>query len=164
MDAFNCISLIASICSIVGLPLAIGQILIIKSRVEASEEGIRKILNLKDREKLEHILNTLSGAQDLVREMQKLEREPGKSAKALAERSTEVLKELDHSIFELPVSESEIEITLKSCSKEIQQFQKNDVQADHLSEASDYLYSSIGQIKQALAKHEEKEITMASHS
>ena len=132
MDALDWISLIASICSIVGLPIAIWQIFVIKSRVEASEEGIRKVLDLKDREKLEHILNTLFGAQDLVRDMQKLEREPGKSTRVLAERSTEVLKDLDHSIFELPVSESEIEVTLKSCSKEIQQFQKNDAQTDGL--------------------------------
>lgn len=164
LDALQWISLVSGICSIVALPIAIWQILAIKSRVNATEEGIQKILFLKDREKLESVKNSLSDVQDGIRDLQNLSTQPGNSKITIAKRTTEILKNLDHCILELPASETDIETSLKKCVEEIQKFQKEDVAADHLKEAADDVYASIHQIKQALERRENKEIEIASKS
>lgn len=50
---WNVISNIASLCSIIALPIAIWQIFALKSRVEATEKGIRDVLDIKEYKEFE---------------------------------------------------------------------------------------------------------------
>ena len=52
---WQAISNIASICSIIALPIAIWQIFALKSKVESTEKGIRRVLEIKEHEKIEQI-------------------------------------------------------------------------------------------------------------
>lgn len=53
------ISNIASICSIIALPIAIWQIFALKSKVESTEKGIRRVLEIKEHEKIEQIFKVI---------------------------------------------------------------------------------------------------------
>ena len=51
-EFWTIVSNIASVCSIIALPIAIWQIFDLKTKVEATEEGIKTILEIKEHDKL----------------------------------------------------------------------------------------------------------------
>lgn len=56
-EFWKIISNIASVCSIIALPIAIWQIFDLKTKVEATEEGIKTVLEIKEHDKLNKTRN-----------------------------------------------------------------------------------------------------------
>lgn len=77
-DIFKILGYASSICSIVALPIAIWQIVSLKSKVVASQKAIRSMVNLQDHEKAERI----------IVELHKQERNLSKTMFALRRKGT----------------------------------------------------------------------------
>lgn len=154
------ISFIASICSIVALPIAIWQIVSVKSKVDATEDGIRKILSVKEHEKLEAVLAVVKNQHSSLVKLQSQMSQPGSSKRSLEEKANSIIEELNRSVCDMPVKEESISKTLRSAIECIRKYSQD---VNNLRDAEAFLYSSIQELKTRIEDYREQEIENAKH-
>lgn len=70
IDIGDIVGNIASVCSIIGLPIALYQISGIKSKAEATEAGLNRLLEMKENENLEQICTQIFNQQQELAQIQ----------------------------------------------------------------------------------------------
>ena len=95
------ISNIASICSIVALPIAIWQILVLKSKVESTEKGIRRVLEIKEREKLDQIFKVVGTQYQEISAMISQVNKKGNSSSNAVKKCQTINKELNKCVVDI---------------------------------------------------------------
>lgn len=156
---------ISSICSIIGLPIAIWQIYKLKTRVEATEKGIKQVLDIKEHEKINQIFEVLAKQYrevcDLVTQVNKT----GKSTHSIEKKCREINKEINSCIVEMPPEYTHILNSFKRSIEHIEKFTESDMQSNaELKEARDYLNNALQQMKREQKIFEDKAISMAAHN
>lgn len=160
MQINDWISFIASICSIVALPIAIWQIVSVKSKVNATEDGIRKILSVKEHEKLEAVLAVVKNQHSSLIKLQSQMSQPGSSKRSLEEKANSIIEELNRSVCDMPVKEESIAKSLRSAIEYIRQYSQD---VNKLRDAEAFLYSSVQELKRRIEDYREQEIEDAKH-
>ena len=95
------ISNIASICSIIALPIAIWQIFALKSKVESTEKGIRRVLEIKEQEKIEQIFKVIGTQYQEISAMISQVNKKGNSNPSITKRCQAINKELNKCVVEI---------------------------------------------------------------
>ena len=91
---WDVIANIASICSIVALPIAIWQILDLKSKVKRTETSIKKVLEIKEYQKLNGLANIVSKQYTEISELISNVTKKGISAPKVTEKCQDIKKEI----------------------------------------------------------------------
>ncbi len=137
---------VSSICSIIGLPIALFQIAKIKSKAEETELGLKRLLDMKDNENMEKISATIYSQQQDLSQIQAAATKEGTSLEKLDDRCRNIINELNLCVFQIPSryenATKRIERTIKSIQEYLQW--KN---IERLKDASDYLYTTIRLLK-----------------
>ena len=124
---------VSSICSIIGLPIALFQIAKIKSKAEETEN-------------MEKISATIYSQQQDLSQIQAAATKEGTSLEKLDDRCRNIINELNLCVFQIPSryenATKRIERTIKSIQEYLQW--KN---IERLKDASDYLYTTIRLLK-----------------
>lgn len=148
------LSIIANICSIVALPIAIWQILKIKSRIKTTEIGIMTILNINKHANISSLLRELKNQQILITELITQKDKRGTS-------STSCERKINDIIITLTRISSDIPIEYENISKELRiaiDCLNNFKDADNLYQAEVKVYSSIRSLEKLIEKYSEQEI------
>lgn len=155
---------IASICSIIALPIAIWQIFTLKSRVEATEKGIRDVLDIKEYKEFEQWYIIVMKQYQEISELIYQVTQKGKSIQVIRKRCIEISKEISRCIAKIPSKYSEVLICLESTVEHIENFVETDLESNaELKEARDYLNNAIQQMKQEKSEFERKTVALAAH-
>lgn len=156
---------ISSVCSIIGFPLALWQIYGLKSRVEATEKGIRSVLDIKEHEKLGQIFGTLAAQYQQICDLISQVNKSGKSAPSIIKKCQTINKQIGTYYIELLSQYAGISMNLKRTMEHIEKYIESDMKGnDELKEARDYLNNALQQIKQEEKVFEDKTISMAARS
>ena len=150
-------SLVASVCSIIALPIAIWQIVSMKKQVEATEQGIREILTSRIHEKLEALLAVVKAQHNELIKLQSLVPQKGASKRAIEEKSSMIIESLSRCMCDMPFDEQKIAEQLRSAIEKIRETQGE----DDLKDAEGFLYGAIQQLKESVERCREKEIERA---
>lgn len=158
------ISNISSICSILGLPLALWQIYSIKTEIEYTEKGIKNILDIKEHEELNRIFaiveKQFSELSDLITQINK----PGKTKKSCDDKCRVINRELSDCIVMVPPRYKEALDSFNNARKHIELFIESDMMSNtELKEARDYFNNALQNIKREQKKFESKEVYLAAH-
>lgn len=159
------ISNISSICSILGLPLALWQICSIKSKIESTEKGIKNILDIKEHEELNRIFTVLekeyAELSDLITQINK----PGKTSKSSNEKCCAINREIGNCIVMIPPRHNDILENFNKTMEHIENFVESDMKSNvELKEARDYLNNALQKVKKEQKLFESKEVHLASHN
>lgn len=156
---------IASICSIIGLPIALWQIYGLKSKVEATEKGIKSVLDIKEHEKLNQIFHILVKQYEEIGELICQINKTGKSKQTITNKCKSVNKEINFCIVAIPPQYTEILKNFRRVIEHIEKFMESDMQNNaELKESRDYLNNAIQQMKQEQKVFDDKAISIAAHS
>lgn len=155
---------IADVIGILGLLFTIWQIRTLKTKVEASEIGIRSVLNLHEHERIRLILDNIIEMQNEVISIRTLLSKPGGTEKSIRKRLECVIGTLNRCIVDLPHDSSEISDFLKYSRNSILNFLETGLAAKNsLLDSQCYLDSAIELLKASEKKYVDKEIQMASN-
>lgn len=161
---WDVIANIASICSIVALPIAIWQILDLKSKVKRTETSIKKVLEIKEYQKLNGLANIVSKQYTEISELISNVTKKGISAPKVTEKCQDIKKEINRCVVEIPPQYTEILKSFKEAIKHIESFvESNRSSNSELKEARDYLNNAMQSLKHESKKFEDKTIDLASH-
>ena len=159
------ISNIASICSIIALPIAIWQIFTLKSKVESTENGIRRVLEIKEHEKIEQIFKVIGIQYQEISGMIPQVNKKGSSNSSITKKCQAINKELNKCVVEISPQYNNILESIKSAVKHIELFIESEMQSNsELKEARDYLNNAIQEIKQEDMRFGDKTVSIISHS
>ncbi len=159
------ISNIASICSIIALPIAIWQILALKSKVESTEKGIRRVLEIKEHEKLEQILKIISIQYEEISGMILQVNKKGNSNPSTIKKCQSINKELNKCVVLIPPQHTDTLESIKSTVRHIELFIESEMQSNsELKNARDYLNNAMQKIKQEDILFEDKTVAVISRS
>ena len=159
------ISNIASICSIIALPIAIWQIFALKSKVESTEKGIRRVLEIKEHEKIEQIFKVIGTQYQEISAMISQVNKKGNSNPSITKRCQAINKELNKCVVEISPQYNDILESIKSAVKHIELFIESEMQSNsELKEARYYLNNELQKIKQEDMRFEDKTVSVISHS
>ncbi len=155
---------IASICSIIALPIAIWQILDLKSKVKSTESGIKRVLEMKEHEKLDDLANIISiqytAISDLILNVTK----KGTSTQNVVKKCQDINKEINRCVVEIPPQYLDILKSFKAAIRHIEAFiESNKDNNSDLKDARDYLNNALQSLKRESKKFEEKTIDLVSH-
>lgn len=151
-------SVASGLCSIVGLIIALFQIADVKTKVQATENGISKILSMREHEKLEATLTMIKNQHAELTKLQSMYGKQGISPKTVKEKGESIIGELSRCMCEMPVSEDSVADSIRKVIELLRTFDSG----DKLREAEGYLYGAIKQIKGSIEKYREQEIIIAS--
>ena len=155
---------IASICSIIALPIAIWQILDLKSKVKSTENGIKRVLEIKEHEKLDDLANIISAQYTAISNLIPKVSQKGASTQNLSKKCQEINEEISRCIVEIPPQYTEILKSFKESIRHIESFvESNGSSNSELKEARDYLNNAMQSLKRESKKFEDKTIDLASH-
>ena len=161
---WSIISNIASICSIIALPIAVWQILELKSKVETTEKGIRRVLDIKEHEKFEHILKIVANQYQDVSELVSLANKKGKSTESITRKCQGINREINVCIVEISPHHKSILNSLRRAIEHIEKYLESNMQSiEELKEARDYLNNAMQEMKHENLAFESKAISMAAH-
>ena len=139
MDAWNVVGNIANILGIVSFPVAIYELIKIKSRMKKAQESMNELLVLKDYQSISELSNRSSKMQEELSKIITNHSKKGIKKESIKNQCQSIINELDRSIVDTP-----------SQQKEIQNYiEKSEL--DYLKDAQDYLYSCISLLKQLSA-------------
>lgn len=158
MRLIEWIEFIASICSIVALPIAIWQIHTVKSKVETTEAGIHEILNIKQHQKYEEMLAIIKNEQSGLVEVRALSIKPGSSDQNIIETIDKIVVSLNKCLVDMPLEGKEVSESLRGAIEKIRGYSAG----DDLKDAEDYLYSAIQQLKKLIAECYNAEVKSSS--
>lgn len=162
IDIGEIIGNIASVCSIIGLPIALYQISGIKSKAEATESGLNRLLEMKENENLEQICTQIFNQQQELAQIQASMGKEGVKPKRQDEKCKSIINELNQCIFQIPVKYEEATKSLEECIACLQDYLKNNSD-DKLKEASDYLYTILRGLKKAKEKNVSEQLKDIAH-
>lgn len=145
---WDIITKLSSICSIVALPIAIWQIISVKSKVLSTQAGIEEILSIREHEKLEEVLTNVKRQHAELIKMQSMVGQKGVSENRLSKTAMTIAAELNRSACDMPVAYDEIADSIRMVISNINMFPKT----NKLNDAEAYLYTCIHQLKVALEK------------
>lgn len=155
---------IASICSIVALPIALWQIYELKSKVEATERGIRSVLDIKEYEKLSQILNIVMNQYQELGGLLFQVNKKGKSVQTIIRKCQDINREINFCIVEIPPQHIEILNSLNKTVEHLEKFMESDMHSNTLlKDARDYLNNAMQGMKQEEKVFENKTVVIASH-
>jgi len=161
---WNVIGNIASICSIIALPIAIWQIFDLKSKVKRTEISIKKVLEIKEYQKLNALANIVSKQYTEISDLISSITKKGTSTQKVTEKSKEIKKEINRCVVEIPPQYTDILKSFKESIKHIEAFVESDKGSNsELKEARDYLNNAMQSLKRESKKFEDKTIDLASH-
>lgn len=155
---------IASICSIIALPIAIWQIFDLKSKVKSTEISIKKVLEIKEYEKVDILANIISiqytSISDLILNMTK----KGHSMQSTVKTCQNINKEINKCIVDMPSKYDDISKICRNVVKYIESFlESNNPSNNDLKEARGYLYNAMQCLKQESKKLENLNVDLAAH-
>lgn len=162
IDIGDIVGNIASVCSIIGLPIALYQISAIKSKAEATEAGLNRLLEMKENESLEQICTQIFNQQQELAKIQASMGKEGIEPKRQAEKCESIINELNQCIFQIPVKYEIVTKTLECCTACLQDYLKNNSD-EKLKEASDYLYTVLRRLKKAKEKNVNEQLRDIAH-
>lgn len=151
-------SLMSGICSIIALIIALFQIADVKSKVQVAEDGISKILSMREHEKLEAALSTIKNQHAELTKLQSIYGKQGTSSKTVTEKSESIIGELSRCMCEMPVSEGAVADSVRNVIELLRTFDSK----DKLKEAEGFLYGAIQQMKVSIENYRKQEISIAS--
>lgn len=161
---WNLISNIASICSIIALPIAIWQILDLKSKIKITENGIKRVLEIKEHEKLDDLANIISAQYTAISTLIPIVAKKGTSTQTVIKKCQDINKEINLCVVEIPPQYTDILKSFKEVVKHIEAFIESNKDSNlELKEARDYLYNAMQSLKRESKKFEESTIDLASH-
>ena len=159
------ISNIASICSIIALPIAICQIFSLKSKVESTEKGIWRVLEIKEHEKIEQIFKVIVAQYREISAMILKVNKKGNSNSSIINKCQSINKELNNCVVDISPQYNDILENIKSAIKHIEVFIESEMQSNsELKEARDYLNNVIQKIKREDMYFKDKTVSIISHS
>lgn len=162
IDIGDIVGNIASICSIIGLPIALYQIAGIKSKAEATEAGLNRLLEMKENENLEQICTQIFNQQQELAQIQASIGKEGIKPKRQDEKCKSIINGLNQCIFQIPVKYEEATKSLEICIACLQDYLKNNSD-EKLKEASDYLYTILRGLKKAKEKNVNEQLKEIAH-
>lgn len=152
---------IASVCSIIALPIAIWQIIDLKSKVENTEIGIRKVLDVKEHEKFDNLFKIIVEQYHKISDLIPQVIKNGKSPQE--KKCVEINRSINLCIVELSPQYSDILKSLNYAISHIEKFVESTEESNfELKEARDYLNNAIQSMKKVNKDFEGKVVTMAS--
>lgn len=161
---WDVIANIASICSIVALPIAIWQIFDLKSKVKRTETSIKRVLEIKEYQKLNGLANIVSKQYTEISELISNVTKKGISTPKVTEKCQEIKKEINRCVVEIPPQYTAILNSFKESIRHIESFaESNRSSNSELKEARDYLNNAMQSLKRESKKFEDKTIDLASH-
>lgn len=161
---WDVIANIASICSIIALPIAIWQIFDLKSKVKSTETGIRKVLEIKEYKKLDILGNIISVQYTSISDLLLNISKKGHSIQSTIKTCQNINKEINKCIVDMPSKYDDISKICKDAVKYIEAYlESNKTTNDDLKEARDYLYNAMQSLKKESKKIEDINVDLASH-
>lgn len=150
MDAWNVVGNIANILGIVSFPVAIYELIKIKSRMKKAQESMNELLVLKDYQSISELSNRSSKMQEELSKIITNHSKKGIKKESIKNQCQSIINELDRSIVDTPSQHEDLTGLFINCKKEIQNYiEKSEL--DYLKDAQDYLYSCISLLKQLSA-------------
>lgn len=148
------LSIIANICSIVALPIAIWQIIKIKSRVKSTEKGIMKILNINKHANFSSLLRELKNQQILITKINNQKDKRGTSSSSYTDKVNDIIIELTRISSDIPIEHEDIAKELRKAIEYLKDFSS----IDNLNQAEAILYSSIRSMEKIIDGYSKQEI------
>lgn len=134
--------------------MPIWQIFALKSKVESTEQGIRRVLEIKERAQYQEVSAMISQVN-----------KKGNSNPSIVRRCQSINKELNKCVVEISPQYTDILESIKSAVKHIELFIESEMQNNsELKDARDYLNNAIQKIKQEDVRFESKTVSVISHS
>lgn len=162
-ELWNIVANIASVCSIVALPIALWQIFDLKTKVEATEEGIKTVLEIKEHSKLNKTKSIMENQYTEICGLLSLSGKNGKSNQSIIKTCQQINVNISNCIVEIPPQHKEIMRSLKEAMESIEKYIISST-GDYmiLKDARDYLYNALQGIKLEEKKFDKKAIDIAS--
>ena len=161
-DMWEILGNISSICSIVGLPLALWQIAGLKANEKEAEAKLNKLLEMKNNESVEQILITIFNQRKELSQIQASIGREGVKPENLDKRCENIINEINTCIFQMPPQYEEAVKSMEECIDCIQEYLENK-NTEKMKDASAYLYSIIRGIKKSKEKYSTKQIKEIAH-
>ena len=148
IDFEKVLSIIGSICSIVGIPLTICQVLKIKSNSEASKDAIDNFIILRKNETLREIQNYLSEQINILDDIKKcIKDRKGYEKDYISNQCDKIIKNINMCILNIPVEYNEIVEKLQNVITFIEELEDSE-QLNTVSEIRNSLFRIITSIKE----------------
>ena len=136
-EFWTIVSNIASVCSIIALPIAIWQIFDLKTKVEATEEGIKTILEIKEHDKLNETRKLVESQYTEICGLLSLAGKSGKNNQNIVKTCQKINECISNCMVGTP-------------------------QHSHFQDARDYLNNAMQGLKLEEKNFDKKSITIAS--
>lgn len=162
---WNIITNIASLCSIIALPIALWQIFDLKSKVDATEKGIKSVLDIKEHEKLNQIFKIVVEQYKKIGGWTSQLYKAGKSKQTITKECQEIIRSINLCIVDIPPQFSEVLESFKRTIEHLEKYIESDMLSNsELKEARDYLNNAIQSLKREEKAYESRTISMVSHN
>lgn len=157
------VSNIASVCSIIALPIAIWQIFDLKTKVEATEEGIKTVLEIKEHDKLSEARNLVESQYTEICKLLSLTNKSGKNTQNIAKTCQSINGNISSCIVSIPPQYVEIMDSLKCAMENVEEYISTNPYNDmHLKDARDYLNNAMQELKLEEKNFDKKSIGIAT--
>lgn len=162
---WEAITNIASICSIIALPIALWQIYDLKSKVEATEKGVKTVLDIKEHEKLSQIFKVVVEQYQKIGNWVSQLNKTGKSRQTIIKECQEIIRSINLCIIDIPPQYADVFESFKSAIEYLEKYLESDMSSNsELKESRDYLNNAIQSLKREQKEYESRTIMMVSHN
>ncbi len=147
-EFWTIVSNIASMCSIIALPIAIWQIFDLKTKVEATEEGIKTILEIKEHDKLNETRKLDESQYTEICGLLSLAGKSGKNNQNIVKTCQKINECISNCMVSIPPQYEEIMDSLKNAMENVEEYiSSTPYDNTHLKDARDYLNNAMQGLK-----------------
>lgn len=141
------LGIIGSLCSIIGLPIAIGQIMELKTRADLTRKTMNNFLALEKSSTLNKVYGILEEQQKKLSFLIGYASKQGASAKRMIDDSVQVINEINTCISALPSDCNDVSTNLHKVVAEIEKFIADTSVKIHMNDASDLMFTTLSMLK-----------------
>ena len=141
------LGIIGSLCSIIGLPVAIWQIMELKTRADLTRTTMNNFLALEKSSILNKVNGILEEQQKKISSLIGYASKQGSSSKRMIDDSVQIINEINKCISTLPSEYNEVSANLHKVVSEIEKFIVDTSVKIHINDASDLMFTSLSMLK-----------------
>lgn len=155
------VSIVANICSIIALPIAVWQIVALKRKVEHTERGIEAVLEIKEHDRLTEVRRLVETQYTEIYSLISLVGKSGKDDCDVMKKCRAINKNVTSCIVNIPPQYKEIMSSLKKTMENIEEYVSK-MEDKFLKDARDYLNNAMQGLKSEEKHFDKKSISLAS--
>lgn len=156
------LGIIGSLASIIGLPVALVQLRDVKTKVQASQDAVNKMIDSLKYEKLATILQKLKKAQDQYVRIKGKIGERGQNEKSIRVSIDSIIVDLTHCDQDLPIGFDAVENSIRETIQKLEALKESKEKNNELREAETSFRTTISVMKSEIDKGNKNKLSAST--